>query len=616
VDAGSEPNNLFTPALTSQLLQCCVNYTETGIEVRGGPRNGAIVSRDISHLVTNGFPPFESAASAVIDKADRALKPEAIALGVFGGIVGLAALLIVGQIIGRQFRLAEDEREVLRALGGGPATTSGDGLIGVIGAVVVGGLFAVIVAVALSPLAPLGPVRPVYPDSGVAFDWTVLGFGILGLVVLLGSAAVLISIWNAPHRIAQRTDWKLSRSSRIVGLAGSVGLPTPAATGMRFALESGQGRAAVPVRSAILGASIAVMAVIATVTFGASLNSLVSHPALYGWNWDYALAAGGDVPQGTATTLLRDDHYVAQWSGVYTANLTIDGQSLPVLGERPGASVAPPVLSGQGLEGADQVVLGATTMAQLHKHLGQTVEVTSGLLAPAHLRIVGTAVMPVIGSTGGPHLEMGTGAILSYRLIPPVDRNPFNDPLPGPNAILVRLRPGLNRAKAVESLREIASKTSNTANFGVAVTSVLLPAEIANYRSLGATPVYLAAGLAAGSMAALALTLIASVRRRRRDLALLKTLGFTGRQLASTVAWQSTIAVGIGTVVGVPLGIALGRGLWDLFAHDIHAVPAPTVPALTVALIAVGTLVLANVVAALPGRIAARTPTALLLRAE
>ena len=44
----------------------------------------------------------------------------------------------------------------------------------------------------------------------------------------------------------------------------------------------------------------------------------------------------------------------------------------------------------------------------------------------------------------------------------------------------------------------------------------------------------------------LVLTLVASVRRRRRELALLKTLGFTHRQLAAVVAWQSTIAVALG----------------------------------------------------------------------
>jgi len=53
-----------------------------------------------------------------------------------------------------------------------------------------------------------------------------------------------------------------------------------------------------------------------------------------------------------------------------------------------------------------------------------------------------------------------------------------------------------------------------------------------------------------------------------------------------------------------------------LFASEIHVVPHPTVPGLSIGLVTVGTLVLANIVATVPGRIAARTPTALLLRAD
>src|SRR5207302_10278822 len=120
----------------------------------------------------------------------------------------------------------------------------------------------------------------------------------------------------------------------------------------------------------------------------------------------------------------------------------------------------------------------------------------------------------------------------------------------------------------------------------------------------------LAAGLAAGAIVALGLTLAASVRRRRQDLALLKTIGCTQRQLAAAVAWQASVAAVVGIVVGVPIGIALGRWLWILFARNIDAVPKPTVPALSVLLVSVGALVLANIVAALPGRGAARTPPA------
>jgi ABC-type lipoprotein release transport system permease subunit len=145
---------------------------------------------------------------------------------------------------------------------------------------------------------------------------------------------------------------------------------------------------------------------------------------------------------------------------------------------------------------------------------------------------------------------------------------------------------------------------------------VLQPVQIVNYRSVGSTPVILAVGLAVGAILALGLTLASSVRRRRRDLAMLKTLGFTRRQLAAVVAWQSTTTALVGVVVGIPLGIVIGRELWTLFARSINAVPDPTVPVLSVLFVGVGTLVFANLVAALPGRSAARTPAALVLRAE
>ena len=148
------------------------------------------------------------------------------------------------------------------------------------------------------------------------------------------------------------------------------------------------------------------------------------------------------------------------------------------------------------------------------------------------------------------------------------------------------------------------------------MVGVLRPAEIVDYGSIGDLPAYLGLALAAGAVVALGLTLVASVRRRRHDLALLKTLGLTGRQLAAIVSWQSSIAVAVGMVVGIPLGVIVGRTLWDLFAHEINAVAAPSVPALLVVLIAAGGLVVANLVAAVPGRIAARTPTAVVLRSE
>jgi hypothetical protein len=308
---------------------------------------------------------------------------------------------------------------------------------------------------------------------------------------------------------------------------------------------------------------------------------------------------------------------VAAWSGYWFGNLQIDGLTVPVLGGSPGASVAPPILTGHGFDQPGQIVLGPGTLAQIHKSVGDIVTVRYGTTAEHLLRIVGTATMPAVGvaSVTG-HASMGTGAVVPYQLLPASVRNQFNLSPTGPNAELVRLKAGADPKTALRSLNRIAAEVSTPENYASQVYGVQRPAEIVNYRSMGATPLILGLGLTAGAVTALGLTLVASVRRRRRPMAILRTLGFSGRQLGASVAWQSSVAVVIGLVVGVPLGIVAGRFLWDLFATNIYVVPSPTVPALAIVAIALGALVLGNLVAALPGRLAAHTPTALLLRTE
>jgi hypothetical protein len=391
-------------------------------------------------------------------------------------------------------------------------------------------------------------------------------------------------------------------------------------TGIRFALEPGAEVETVPVRSAILGAVLAVTVVVTTVVFGSSLNSLVSHPSLYGWNWSDALIAGGgagDVPAAQTATLLDHDPQVAAWSGYWFGTMQIDGRAVPVLGGTPKERVAPPVLTGHGLDAPGQIVLAPGTLALVHAHVGDTVSVRYGSTAPHTLRVVGTATLPAVGVGGlAGHPSMGTGAVVPYQLIPAPVRNQFAVAPPGPNAVFVRLKPGSDATVALRTLNTIATKISLPTNYSSSVLTVQRPAEIVNYRSMGSTPLILGLGLTAGAVAALGLTLVASVRRRRRSMAMLRTLGFTGRQLAATLAWQATVAVGIGLLVGVPLGIVAGRLLWELFANRIYVVPSPTVPALVIAAIALGALVLGNLVSAIPGRMAARTPAAVLLRTE
>jgi len=624
---------LMTPALTSRIAASDA-FPYYGLKLEHGTRDVAKVERDIINLLPPGTVYTFHVTSVVEGQVERASKPEAIALGVFGAIAALAALIIAGLAISRSLWANGEDLDVLRALGADPTTRTVDAILGLLGAVIVGALLAVGVAVALSPLAPIGPARQVDPSPGFAVDWTVLGTGIGVLVVGLGLLTVVLARLRATRRHEEGAEER-DRGSALVNLAGRTGLPVSAVAGLRFSLERGRGRTAVPVRSALVGAVVAVVVVVSTLTFGSGLATLDSHPALYGWNWTYAISSpdGGDLPV-SAGRLLDQDPDVAAWTGFGYANAQLDGQTVPVLLTTVGAKLAPPILSGHGLRADNEVVLGAATMASLHEHLGGTISVSYGsprdapiYLPPTTLKIVGTATMPAIGVSGALHPSMGTGALIPKGIGSASFRRALASPDPnlnGPTIAVVRDRSGVTPAAALSSLHRIAVTAAQVVNAdpnsgggeSYVVLSVQRPAEIVNYQATGATPVILATGLAAGAVAALGFTLIASVRRRRRDLALLKTLGFTPGQLAATVAWQATVAAVVGVVVGVPVGIALGRWLWDLFARAIYAVPEPSVPVLAVVVVGVGALVLANLVAAVPGQVAARTATAHVLRAE
>ena len=394
---------VFTPALVRPLLSCCAYYTATAVTVSGGHANIAVVQHEISHILPPGFSPFATNQAPALDaKAERAIKPESIALGVFGG--------------DRRARGTADRRPDDRSPAparrrrsrGAPGRRRGDRdddrathSSAILGAVVVG----------VAPrrrgrrraltLAPLGPVRPVYPYPGVAFDWTVLGIGLAVLVVGLGALSVALAYRVAPTGCRLGSERADRQGSGVVTAAARAGLPAPAVAGIRFALESGRGRDAVPVRSAILGAALAVIVVVATVTFGSSLNTLVSHPALYGWNWSYELSANGGGVLPGATLRQAPRQRTTTSPGRRGSSSTSSG-STARSGCRSSPSRRTPrwlprCCRGTPSRPTSQIVLGAITLAQLHKHVGDTVSVANGIGRTVQLRIVGTVTMPTIG---------------------------------------------------------------------------------------------------------------------------------------------------------------------------------------------------------------------------
>jgi hypothetical protein len=151
----------------------------------------------------------------------------------------------------------------------------------------------------------------------------------------------------------------------------------------------------------------------------------------------------------------------------------------------------------------------------LRKRAGDSVVVSYGTPAdapiyvpPTTMRIVGTATLPAVGNSGALHTSMGTGAIIPDAIEPPAMRRALTNPDPnlnGPNMMAIKLRSGIPSPAAARSLQRIVAATNKLIDNDPASgggTFVLLPvqqpAEIINYRTMGATPAILAAALAAG----------------------------------------------------------------------------------------------------------------------
>ena len=110
------------------------------------------------------------------------------------------------------------------------------------------------------------------------------------------------------------------------------------------------------------------------------------------------------------------------------------------------------------------------------------------------------------------------------------------------------------------------------------------PSDIQDYTGVRDTPLVLGAILGMLAVGTLSHALLAGVRRRYRDLALLKTLGLVRSQLLRVVCWQATTLATAALLAGVPLGVLAGRWAWLVFARSAGVasqadVPVPAGPA-------------------------------------
>ena len=544
-------------------------------------------------------------------------------------------LVLVGQGLAQLLRNSAADSLVLRELGmsRGQAAlaAAGSGVL----AVIAGTAVAVAGAIALSPLAPIGEVRGYDPVRGVQVDGLVIGGGAALLLLLLGA----LLGWLAWRTVRQAGELPPARASSAVVSAVRFGLPVTAVTGIRYALERAAGRLRAPVRTSLAGSAAAVAAVVAALVFSASLGGLVSHPERYGWNWTLLIQSQGGWgawSPAAMSGLVSHQPGVTGWSEFGFGQLQISkaeagapaprdttGPVVPVLGlvQHPGAAIEPPTTSGRPLAGEYQLELGAVTMRQLGLHLGDQVRIWPD---PHMFTVVGTVTLPSMGVMLTEHVSLGSGAMIEESALEAVQELATKQPTAsGENT--AASNPSVPSAVAIDvssaaDASRLAARIIKAEPDGTPGGMYQLPpqqgAQIINFQQMGALPLALALGVAAAAILALALTVMASVRQRRRELALLKSLGMQRGQLRAIVASQAVTIMAVATLVGVPLGVVGGRWTWTTFANALGVVPAPVVP-VTELVLGIAGLIAAGVLLALwPAAIAARTVPAVLLRAE
>jgi predicted lysophospholipase L1 biosynthesis ABC-type transport system permease subunit len=375
-----------------------------------------------------------------------------------------------------------------------------------------------------------------------------------------------------------------------------------------MAIEPGRGETAVPLRSAFLGVVLAVVGVGAAVVFASSLGRLASTPRMYGWTWDFQIEDSQTSACNANDHGIAPDHAVAALAAACLQNVEVNGRPITGWGFVPiRGTIGAGTVSGHEPSAPDEVALGSVTLHALHKHVGDVVRV-SGSNGPRPYRIVGTVVLPRLGDPQ----PLADGAAFTQRGLAALTKNPqdgnFSRYLLGDYAA------GADRAAFARRVGTTSRRSHQAFQLG-RVIGPAVPVEVDRVRQISWFPAVLASLLAGLGLAAVGHALITGVRRRRRDLAVLKTLGFDRRQVRTTVAWQATTLAAVGLLVGLPLGIVVGNLAWRVVADGLGVSTATVTPALVLLALPV-VIVALNLVAFFPANAAARARPAIALQVE
>ena len=531
-------------------------------------------------------------------KVNRANDPLVNGLWMLAALFGLVGVLLAAQSLGRSLSARADEHAQLRALGATRRQRLSMELATLAGLAVAAAAFAGALAFVFSPITPIGAARDAEPHPGFSVNLALTLAAIASII-----AGTLVATLPALWRLVRATELpgaaitldQRQRRSRAADVIARSGLGPSATVGTQLALQPGRGSSATPVRSVLASLILVVATVTATFAFGVNLQRWTTTPQLYGWNWDAAVGTNfGTVPPDFEQPIEHFPHVVAA-AALNVGQIVVDGRTIPAIGTASiRGDVGPEVDAGRLPADTREIVLGAKTMRTLHKQIGNEIDATAAG-KHAKLRIVGRATFAAFGTERGALTGLGVGALGTVARFPT-----FDQATPGGryNYILVRFAPG-TAAKGEQQLREVLAKNGCADPSCVLVDS--RPAEIDGYRNARRLPLVIGIVLVLLLVATLTHVLVSTMRRRTGDLAVLRALGCTPRNLVATMCWQSLVLTGTALAIGIPLGLVADNLAWRAFSRQLGIAPGTVAPFSTLTIAAVAVLVLAAMLATAVG---------------
>jgi len=350
-------------------------------------------------------------------------------------------------------------------------------------------------------------------------------------------------------------------------------------------------------------AAVTVALVVAAVTFSSSLTVTRDEPRRYGVTWDVAAGAMSSVEQADALAAqVRRIPGVAAFAGMSATAYDTPFGEIPSVMVRQEQGVVTPLITDGRAPGPGEVALGAVTMEEEDLAIGDQLRIDDAIAGTRSFEITGTVVLNVAGVDVS--VPPGRGALFDWSILGLLD--PEGAELIAPTMFLVEVEPG--RTRAVEEQLRTLFPTSTRAE-------AVEPLDLTNLGDAALLPRALGIVVALLGLGTVAHALLSAVRRRRSELAVLRTMGFVRAQTRRAVAWQALTFGVLALVVGVPLGVAGGRVAWSVAASQLGIPSHPVVPLPALAVVAGAFLLLLVLTALVPAHLASRvTPATALER--